>query len=190
MNQTVIKQLCTLPNLLTCSRFFLAPILLWLAWLGHGNGFLLLLAITFLTDVLDGFAARLLHQTSELGARLDTLADLVIYTTLAISVWWLWPEIVIREVTYVLITICSYTAPIFIGFIKFHALTSYHTWLVKIAVVLLGSSFFVLFIFDIAWPFHIAAIICLLAALEEIAITFKSDSLQSDIPSLWHLTRR
>ncbi|OUR64535.1 CDP-alcohol phosphatidyltransferase [Methylophaga sp. 42_25_T18] len=189
MESSVLKQLNTLPNLLTCSRFILAPILLWLAWQGYETAFFIVLAITFLTDVLDGFTARLLNQSSELGARLDTLADLVVYTILAISVWWLWPDIIQREITYVLLVIGSYISPILIGFIKFHTLTSYHTWLVKLAVVLLGLSFFILFIFDLAWPFHVAALVCALAAIEEIAISFSSDEIQSDIPSLWHLLR-
>lgn len=190
MEPSVFKQLTTLPNLLTCSRFVLAPILMWWAWQGYETAFLVLLALTFLTDVLDGFVARLLKQTSELGARLDTMADLVIYTTLAIAVWWLWPEIVQRELTYVLLVIVSYISPILIGFIKFHALTSYHTWLVKLAVVLLGLTFFILFIFDLAWPFHIAVFFCVLAAVEEITITLVSDTLRSDIPTIWHLVHR
>ena len=185
----IFKQLTSLPNLLTCSRFILAPVLLYLAWQNNENAFLLLLAITFLTDVLDGFTARLLKQTSELGARLDTSADLVVYTTLAIAVWWLWPDIVQRESIYVFLVIASYITPILIGLIKFHALTSYHTWLVKLAVVLLGLSFFILFIFDLAWPFHIAVFFCVLAAIEEISITLISDDLQSDISSIWLLLR-
>ena len=190
MQPAVIKQLISIANVFTCSRFVFAPLLLWLAWQGYKNGFLILLAITFLTDILDGFAARLLNQTSELGARLDTLADLVIYTTLAIAVWWLWPVIVSRELTYVLLTIVSYISPIVMGFMKFHALTTYHTWLVKMAVVLLGVSFFILFIFDIAWPFHIAAFICLFAAIEEFAITFYLNELQSNVRTFWHLIRQ
>lgn len=190
MKSPVLQQLSTLPNLLTCSRFVFAPILIWLAWQKYEIAFLLLLALTFLTDVLDGFAARLLKQTSELGAKLDTLADLVIYTTLAISVWWLWPNIVQRELMYVLLVIASYITPILIGFIKFHALTSYHTWLVKLAVALLGLAFFILFIFDIVWPFHLATFICVLAAIEEITITFISEELLSDIPSIWFLRQR
>ena len=189
MSQYTFHDLLTLPNLLTCFRFVSAPILSWLAWSGLGDAFLLLLAVTFLSDILDGMAARYLHQESELGALLDSTADLLIYTTMAISIGWLWPDIVQREITYVLLVIGSYISPILIGFIKFHVLTSYHTWLVKLAVVLLGLSFFILFIFDLAWPFHVAAFVCAVAAMEEIAISLCADEIQSDIPSIWHLLR-
>jgi len=182
-----IDALLTLPNLLTCFRFFAAPALLWLAWHGYGNEFLWLLAFTFLTDMLDGLAARLLDQESELGALLDSSGDLVIYTIMAISIWWLWPEIVHRELTVIVLATLSFITPPLIGIIKFHAFTSYHTWLVKAAVVSIGLAFFILFIFDIAWPFQLATVICLLAAIEEIAITLYLPEKQSDVRSFWHV---
>jgi len=185
-----IKALLTLPNMLTCFRFVAAPPLLWFAWQGYGNAFLCLLAFTFLTDILDGFAARLLHQESELGALLDSSGDLVIYTIMAISIWWLWPEIVQREKTVIILAIISFAAPVLVGLIKFHAFTRYHTWLVKVAVVTIGLAFFILFIFDIAWPFQCATIICLLAATEEIAITCYLSEMRSNVPSLWHLIQQ
>ena len=186
MHKNLIQELSSLPNLLTCFRFFSAPLLLWLAWSGYANYFLFLLAITFLSDVLDGMAARLLKQQSELGAILDSGADLLIYSTIAISAWWLWPVVMRREMFFVVITVISYLLPCSIGYIKFRTITSYHTWLVKIAAALMGSSFFILLIFDIAWPFRIAAFICLLAALEEILITLYLSELHSNVCSLWH----
>ena len=189
MHKNLIQELLTLPNLLTCFRFFATPLLLWLAWSGHANYFLFLLAITFLSDVLDGMAARLLKQQSELGAILDSWADLLIYTTITISAWWLWPVVMQREIFFVVIIIFSYLLPVSVGIIKFRAITSYHTWLVKIAVALMGFSFFLLFVFDLAWPFRITAFICLLAALEEILITVYLIESHSNVCSLWHVIK-
>lgn len=184
-----VQKLITLPNTLTCFRFFSAPLLLWLAWFGFAGYFLILLAITFLSDVLDGLAARLLKQQSEFGALLDSWADLLIYSTIAISTWWLWPDVVLREKFFVLITITSYLLPVAIGIIKFRAFTSYHTWLVKAAAALMGCSFFILLLFDTAWPFRVAAIICLFAALEEIMITIYLQELHSNVHSIWHVIK-
>ena len=189
MQNKNLQALFTIPNLLTCFRFVSAPVLLYLAQYGHGNIFLLLLAITFLSDVLDGIAARMLDLESEFGALLDSWADLLIYFTIAISAWWLWPEIVHREQVYFLLTIGSFLTPVVVGIIKFHAFTSYHTWMVKFAVATMGLSFFLLFLFDFAWPFRIAALICLLAAIEEIAITCYLPKLHSNVRSLWHVAR-
>lgn len=189
MPKYTVNELLSLPNLLTCVRFVAAPFLLWLAWSGKGDAFLILLAITFLSDVLDGMAARMLNQQSELGAFLDSAADLLIYGIMALSIWRLWPDIAQREIFYIAIVIISFALPVTIGIVKFNSFTSYHTWLVKAAVVITGIAFFILFIFNIAWPFRIAAFVCLLAALEEIAITFYLTKLRSDVRSLWHLIR-
>jgi CDP-diacylglycerol--glycerol-3-phosphate 3-phosphatidyltransferase len=187
MTQQTPQNKLTLANLLTSLRFVFAPALIWLAWHGYSDLFLWLLAFTFLTDVLDGMAARMLNQQSEFGALLDSAADILIYAIMSVSIWWLWPEIVEREKLFILLAIASYLTPVLIGFIKFHALTAYHTILVKLAVLCIGSAFFILFIFDIAWPFQLAVIISLLAAIEEIAITLYLTEIRSDIQSLWHL---
>jgi len=184
------QKLLTLANLLTCFRFFSAPFLLWLAFQGAENAFLILLAITFLSDVLDGMAARWLNQESDLGALLDSWADLLIYTTIAISIWQMRPDLVQQEFFSVVITIISYLLPVLIGIIKFRAFTSYHTWLVKIAAAIMGTSFFILLLFNISLPFRIAAFICLAAAIEEILITFYLTAPLSNVRSLWHVKKQ
>lgn len=189
MPTITLKEMLTLPNLLTCFRFFSAPAMLFFAWIGNGDLFLLLLAITFFSDVLDGMAARFLDQESELGTMLDSWADLLVYLTIATSAWWLWPELIKREILYVIITILSYLLPVAVGLYKFRTSTSYHTWLVKCAVASMGISLFLLFIFGIVWPFRFSALICLAAAMEEIAITRYLPELRSNVRSLWHLKK-
>ncbi|WP_031434272.1 CDP-alcohol phosphatidyltransferase family protein [Methylomarinum vadi] len=190
MKTYAFKQLLTLPNLLTSFRFVSAPILLGLAWHGYEQGFLLLLMITFLTDVLDGMAARMLDQESELGALLDTWGDLLIYTTIALSSWQLWPELMQRELLFASMVIISYLLPSIVGIAKFHAFPSYHTWLVKVAVACMGCSFFLLVLFDISWAFRLAAVLCVLAAGEEIAISCILPDLRSNVKSFWHVKRQ
>jgi len=79
------RELLTVPNLLTCFRFACAPVLLILAWQGHPVAFLSLLAAGFLSDALDGAIARLTGQTTQLGAMLDSSADVTTYVVVAIS---------------------------------------------------------------------------------------------------------
>ncbi|TAL43498.1 MAG: CDP-alcohol phosphatidyltransferase family protein, partial [Methylovulum sp.] len=97
----------TLPNLLTGFRFVAAPFLLGLAWYGYSLGFMALLAVCFLTDLLDGLAARLTGQVSEFGAALDSWADVIIYLTISLCCWWLWPDVVQRESVYVGMIVAS-----------------------------------------------------------------------------------
>jgi len=175
----------TLPNLLTGFRFVAAPFLLALAWYGYSLGFMALLAVCFLTDLLDGLAARLTGQVSEFGAALDSWADVTIYLTISLCCWWLWPDVVQRELVYVGMIVASCLLPAIVGFSKFGCFTSYHTWMVKIAAASMGLTLYVLFLGGSAWPFRVAAVICLLAAAEEIALTLLLPEPRSNVRSVW-----
>jgi len=190
-NQQPLEQSkLTLPNLLTGFRFVAALGLLGLAWQGYGIAFMVLLALAFLTDLLDGLAARLTGQISQFGAVLDSWADVVTYLTTAIGCWWLWPEVVRRELIFVVLMVASCLLPAVVGFSKFGCFTSYHTWGVKIAAACMGLSLYVLFFGGPAWPFRWAAIICILAAIEEIALTLLLPESESNVRSIWHILKR
>lgn len=176
--------------MLTGFRFVAAPGLLWLAWNGYGVAFMSLLAVTFLTDLLDGMAARMTGQVSQFGATLDSWADVIIYLTIAVCCWWLWPDVVQRELLYVGMIVASCLLPAIVGFGKFGCFTSYHTWAVKLAAASMGLTLYILFFGGPAWPFRIAAVLCLLAALEEIVITFVLPKPESDVRSIWDLIKR
>ncbi|HEY8160015.1 MAG TPA: CDP-alcohol phosphatidyltransferase family protein [Methylobacter sp.] len=185
-----IQSKLTLPNLLTGFRFVAAPVLLWLAWNGHGIAFMGLLAITFLTDLLDGVAARLTGQVTPFGATLDSWADVITYLTIAICCWWLWPEVVSRELFYVGLIVASCLLPALAGILKFGRFTSYHTWGVKIAAASMSLTLYILFLNGSAWPFRMAAIICILAAIEEIVITLLLPEPESNLRSVWDVLKR
>jgi phosphatidylglycerophosphate synthase len=175
----------TLPNLLTGFRFLAAPGLLWLAWHGYPIAFMALLAAGFLSDLLDGIVARWMGLTSEFGAILDSWADVINYLTIAVGCWWLWPEIVTRELLYVGMIIASCLLPALAGFSKFGCFTSYHTWSVKIAAACMGISLYILFFGGPVWPFRMAAYVCVIAACEEILITLLLPSPRSNVTTIW-----
>ena len=187
-------ELLSIPNVLTAFRILCVPILLFLSWQGYENAFMALLAAAFLSDVFDGSVARLTHQTSQFGAKLDSWADISLFVTITLSAWWLWPGIVRNEIAYVLIIIVCYLLPAIVGYLKFHAFTSYHTWIVKCAVAAIGTSLYVFFLGGPVWPFRWATMLCVLAAIEEITITMVSTELHSDVRSLCdvlgHLSRK
>jgi CDP-diacylglycerol--glycerol-3-phosphate 3-phosphatidyltransferase len=68
----------TLPNLLTLSRIFAVPILVFLLWrpspVDYGITFVLY-CIVGITDYFDGYLARAQGQISRLGQFLDPIAD-------------------------------------------------------------------------------------------------------------------
>jgi len=184
------SDIVTIPNILSGLRLLLGPLLLYVAWEGERETFIIVLVISFLLDLVDGPIARLTNRVTELGPQLDTWADFSIYITLPIGAWWLWPEIIQREWIFVGMAVASIIVPTVVGILRFHRPTSYHTWLTKFAVVCFAPSVILLLLNGPAWPFRISAVIALLAAVEQTAITLVSRNRLSDIPSLFHLLRR
>ncbi len=180
------KEFLSPPNIVSLIRIFMAPVLLWLAWQQEPLIYMLALGFTLFTDVLDGFLARALNQVTDLGAHLDSWGDFIIYTTLVVAAWWLWPEIIIEEKKSVLLIIISFLTPVAIGLIKFKTLTSYHTWTVKLAVFVTVVAYVVTFSDWARWPIYLAAVIAVIAAIEEIAITLVMRNEHADVRSIWH----
>jgi len=178
-------QIVNLPNLVSFIRILMAPVLFYFALAQQPVWFIGALMFTVFTDVLDGFLARTLNQITEMGSRLDSWGDFVIYTTMAICAWILWPDIIQRELVYFVIIVLSFTLPVFIGYLKFHTFTSYHTWSVKIAVVITVVGYILLFSETLDWPFRIAALFCLYAAIEEIVITLLTRHEHVDVRTVW-----
>lgn len=69
-------KILTIPNLMSFFRLLLVPVILW-AYLGLKNEALTfaLLALSALTDMLDGRIARRFNMVSDLGKALDPVAD-------------------------------------------------------------------------------------------------------------------
>ena len=167
----------------------MAPVLFYFALTQQPNWFIGVLLFAEFTDVLDGFLARTLNQITEVGSRLDSWGDFVIYSTIAVCAWILWPDILKRESLYFTIIVLCFTLPALIGFIKFHRFTSYHTWSVKLAVAITIVSYILLFSGLLDWPFRVAALFCLYAALEEIAITLLIQHEHVDVRTVWQAVK-
>jgi cardiolipin synthase len=179
-----------LPNLISVCRLATAPVILVLAWHGYSRVVLGVLVASFASDVLDGYLARRYGQTSEFGARLDSLGDFIIYITIPMAWWLLWPDSARHAAPYIIAVIASVTIPPLTAFCKFHAIASYHTRLAKLAALLIGGSTLLIFAGGPTWPFRVATPVSCIAALEEIAITLTLTERRSNVRSLWGVIRQ
>ncbi len=178
-----------IPNILTLIRLCIVPLLLFVSWKGLSTIFLGLLAFSFFTDALDGFIARTFDQQTELGAKLDSLADFAVYMTIPICAWLLWPEVIRQEMMFVIAVMCSILCPVLIGILKFGEYPSYHTWLTKLAAGTMAIASILLFLGGPGWVFRVAAVLCVFAALEEIMITFLLSEPRSNVRCLWSVIK-
>ena len=101
----VSDRVLTLPNILSMLRLVGVPLFLWLILTGHDGWALTVLALSGVSDYLDGKIARRYGLITRLGQLLDPLADrLYILSTLLglawreIIPWWLVGVLVAREV--------------------------------------------------------------------------------------------
>ena len=86
----------TVPNLLSMGRLAGVPVFLWLVLGPEADGWALaLLMLSGVTDCLDGYLARRLNQTSQLGQILDPVADRLYILAVVIGLalrdiipWW------------------------------------------------------------------------------------------------------
>jgi cardiolipin synthase len=91
------SRVLTIPNIISIVRLAGVPLFLWLVLGPQADGWALaVLALSGVSDYLDGYLARRLHQTSPLGQILDPVADrlYILATVLGLAwrdiiPWWL-----------------------------------------------------------------------------------------------------
>lgn len=176
----------TLPNALSVMRIAAVPVLVGMAWAGEAALFLAGFTVALVSDVADGFAARRLGLTSELGARLDSWGDLLLYAALPLCVWWLWPDAIRSEVALVAVAATAFALPATLGFVKFGRLTSYHTYGAKLAAWLAGGGVVLWLGFDSVALFRLAVAVLVLEALEEMVITLLLPAWHADVRTFRH----
>jgi len=161
----------SIPNLLSLLRLALVPVLIALAAAGQVDWFLALLAISLVSDVLDGYLARKLQQASELGARLDSWADMLTYAAMIFGLYLIWPLIFEEQAIYLFAATLSYILPVILALSRFGSFPSYHTWGAKLAAVLIAPAYYLLILSDNQLFFRAVIIFHVLVAVEEMAIT-------------------
>jgi CDP-diacylglycerol--glycerol-3-phosphate 3-phosphatidyltransferase len=179
----------TWPNRVTLLRFAAVPVLFVLSSTGKPTAFITCLVLALATDVLDGFLARRMGLVSEFGARLDTFADLAIYIALPICAWRLWPELLSREIGFVVVAVLSYALPVLAGLTKYGRVAAYHTWSAKLAAVVMAVTVIPFLAFQIVVPFRFATAVFALAGIENIAITVLLPEWIPNVKSIFHALR-
>ncbi|MBH1939518.1 CDP-alcohol phosphatidyltransferase family protein [Mobilitalea sibirica] len=128
-------------NLITISRIFMSVILLF--FLNNTTIFIPVYLICGISDFIDGYIARKTNTTSNLGARLDSLADLLMFIVLLLYVFLHIGEEIRNYLPFIIIIILIRTINILIAYVKFHAFVVLHTWCNKIT----GISVFLIPLF-------------------------------------------
>lgn len=123
-------------DLLTSLRLLLVPVLWVLALLELPVALGVLLAVAGLTDVLDGPVARITGQSSRYGAQLDSLADILLMSSIF---WWLVllrPGFFLDNLVPLVIWAVVGSAAVIVTLVKFGRMGNLHLYSAKVAGVL------------------------------------------------------
>lgn len=97
-----------LPNLFSSLRIALAPAMLGGAYSNSKIGYIALLGVSIITDVLDGSLARAWKVETAVGQRLDHWGDALTMGMGAMGAYLLWPERLDQEWGWLVMGACAY----------------------------------------------------------------------------------
>lgn len=92
------SKIITIPNLLSMFRIVLIPVIAWLYTKQEAMAAGILMLISGITDVVDGFIARHFHMVSNLGKILDPVADKLTQVTMLICLVSRFPWVIVPVV--------------------------------------------------------------------------------------------
>jgi cardiolipin synthase (CMP-forming) len=179
----------TVPNVLSAARLLLSPALVVLAWADQPAWCLGLAVALLLVDWVDGKLARWLKQQTVLGARLDSVADAVLYGCVLLALLILRRDFILREAVWVGLAVGSYAVSVAACLVKFRRLPSYHTRLAKVSWLLTSLAVVSVFADWSPWPLRVAMVAVLLTNLEATAVTFVLPQWRVNVPSVFHAHR-
>ncbi len=180
-----------IPNLLSLYRLLSFPVVVIFAFMHYEKVFVILLCINLITDVLDGLIARVFNMQTEIGAKLDSMADYGMYIQAFLGIYLFKsaefaPHIVSFSFFIGLFVLC-----LIFSLIKFKQLPSLHLYSWKIGGYIQGIFFFVLFVFDFYTPFYYLMVIWGITSFVEhliIQIIFKK--MKSNAKGLYWVLRK
>ena len=187
-----ISDLKTIPNMLSISRLILIPAMLIPAYYIQDEPqarfvFLIMFIIIGVTDKLDGTLARYLNQTTALGAKLDTIADMVFYPLIALWLYRFESGVVGEWWNLVYFLLILYFFKMITGKIKFGYVPAFHT----IGAKTFSASLYFFMIAAILDPvlaksiFPVLCVIGYINQLEETYILLTRDSVDENIRSVF-----
>lgn len=175
-----------LPNLLSALRIALMPAVLMTAVAGSRWSFVVLLAVSLLTDALDGYLARKFNAQSELGRKLDSWADYLTMITGIAGIAILWPDIMRRELAWVTTGLVAFFAVVIYGFVRLGRAPCYHTWASKVLAVACGFSMIPLLAEWSPLPFRVVMTLLVIGGVEELAIAMLVPWHAGEVATVWH----
>ncbi len=174
----------SIPNFITSLRiagticlFFLEP---------FSPGFYIVYTLCGISDVLDGLIARLTKTTTEFGAKLDSIADIMFYMVMLLRIFPVLWEVLPGGIWYVVAGVLVIRCVSYItAAVKYKRFSAQHTYLNKLTgVAVFSVPYFLTRTGDVIVCFAVC-VIAGLASLEEFLIHLLSKEYNSKRKTLF-----
>lgn len=179
-------------NGITLYRLLAAPVLVLLTLTHQVNVFKWLLALSFFTDLIDGWLARRYKITSIMGARLDSIADDLTVVAGIIAVAVLKPAFLKQQMVLVIIMVALFLIQMVLALLVYGKLTSFHTYSAKLAALMQGTFFILLFFLPHPpeMVFYIAFGVTVIDLVEEIILVIILPQWKANVKGLYWVMKR
>lgn len=177
----------TIPTVLSLSRIFMMPVLIWLAHSDWPYAFLILYILVGSTDFFDGLLARKFNWVTPAGKEFDSVSDLVFYLGSAYFLYAMFNPVISNNALYLYVFFGVLALSLLVPILKFKKLVMMHTKLLKLGAVLVYLVVIMSFFFDTTYFTRFILIFYWVAFSEEILIHLIYGNVDPDTPSVLSL---
>lgn len=165
-----------LPNILSVSRGLIMPVLFYMVFNLNSDStkivFVVLYIIAGITDAADGYIARKYDCCSDLGADLDSYADILYYLGSAVFIYVFAQEVLMNSIWFLLFTLIMFVLEIVISWMKFKKPLFLHTLLSKFSGFMVFLTVIVLTFNPLQWLLVTTILLYGISFIENIIVFF------------------
>jgi phosphatidylglycerophosphate synthase len=179
-------------NSITVYRGLAAFILFYLVANRNIDLFKWMLTFSFFTDALDGFLARIWKVRTELGSRLDSIADDLTILAAIAGIFVFNRDFLIEQKLLIAVMLLLYVVQTGMALFRYRRISGFHTYLAKMAAFL-QAVFLVTFFFVPEPPlllFYCAAACTILGLIEEIILVSLLPKWKADVRGLYWINKK
>jgi CDP-diacylglycerol--glycerol-3-phosphate 3-phosphatidyltransferase len=179
-------------NGITLYRVIAAPVLLVLLFKEEYVLFKWLLLLSFFTDFIDGYLARKFKVTSVLGTRLDSVGDDLTVLVAMAGLFRINTSFIKEQQWFLIILFVLFLVQAIAAFLRYSKMTSFHTYLAKLAAFAQGIFLLLSFFLDrpVLLLFYAAFLITLFELIEEIIIVCILPQWETNVKGLYWVLRK
>jgi cardiolipin synthase (CMP-forming) len=186
----IINVPLTVPNILSLYRLFSFPFVMIFIFLGHEKLFAFFIWFNLTTDILDGWIARRFNQMTEIGAKIDGMADSGTYI-LAITgmLVFKWTDLQPHSLPFFIFIGIFIVSRLF-SFFKLGISFNYHSYSAKVSGYIHGIFFIVLFVSGFyLWFYYLMIISGYMVFTESILITMVLNEPAPEVKGLYWIMK-